>query len=107
MGQKIGVLGKEGSSGGWSHLHFDIKARQPSGKWGIQEADAFPWEAYVREQRPKSLARAGARPARLIRAGEKAVLDGSRSWSAAGKLERFEWTFTDGTAATGPRVERS
>jgi murein DD-endopeptidase MepM/ murein hydrolase activator NlpD len=37
MGQQIGVLGKEGSSGGWSHLHFDIKALQPSGKWGIQE----------------------------------------------------------------------
>ena len=26
MGQKIGVLGKEGASGGWSHLHFDINA---------------------------------------------------------------------------------
>jgi hypothetical protein len=24
LGQKIGVLGKEGGSGGWSHLHFDI-----------------------------------------------------------------------------------
>src|SRR5262245_55777071 len=35
MGQKIGVLGKEGSSGGWAHLHFDIKAKQPSSKWGI------------------------------------------------------------------------
>ena len=46
MGQKIGVLGKEGSSGGWAHLHFDIKARQPSGKWGIQDAYAFLWEAY-------------------------------------------------------------
>jgi hypothetical protein len=105
MGQKIGVLGKEGSSGGWSHLHFDIKARQPSGKWGIQEGYAFLWEAYVREHKPKILA--VARPHHLIRAGEKAVLDGSRSWSAAGKIERFEWTFTDGTAATGPRVERT
>ena len=25
MGRRIGVLGKEGASGGWSHLHFDIK----------------------------------------------------------------------------------
>jgi len=47
--QKIGVLGKEGGSGGWSHLHFDIQSRQPSGKWGTQEAYAFAWEAYRQE----------------------------------------------------------
>ena len=69
MGQKIGVLGKEGSSGGWSHLHFDIKARQPSGKWGIQEGYAFLWEAYRREHRPQIIA--VARPHHLIWAGEK------------------------------------
>ncbi len=26
LGQKLGVLGKEGGSGGWSLLHFDISA---------------------------------------------------------------------------------
>jgi hypothetical protein len=35
------------------------------------------------------------------------VLDGSRSWSAAGKISRYEWTFTDGKTAVGARVERS
>jgi murein DD-endopeptidase MepM/ murein hydrolase activator NlpD len=40
MGQLIGLLGKEGGSGGWSHLHFDISGRQPSGKWGIIEGYA-------------------------------------------------------------------
>ena len=83
MGQKIGVLGKEGSSGGWSHLHFDIKSRQPSGKWGIQEGYAFLWEAYRREHRPQLIA--VARPHHLIWAGEKVVLDGSRSWSAGAR----------------------
>ena len=105
MGQKIGVLGKEGSSGGWSHLHFDIKSRQPSGKWGIQEGYAFLWEAYLREHRPRIIA--VARPHHLIWAGEKVVLDGSRSWSAGGEIGRFEWTFTDGSVATGSRVERT
>ena len=105
MGQKIGVLGKEGSSGGWSHLHFDIKSRQPSGKWGIQEGYAFLWEAYLREHRPRIIA--VARPHHLIWVGEKVVLDGSRSWSAGGKIERHEWAFADGTAATGSRVERT
>jgi murein DD-endopeptidase MepM/ murein hydrolase activator NlpD len=104
MGQKIGVLGKEGSSGGWSHLHFDIKARQPSGKWGIQEAYAFLWEAYRREQQPRVIA--VARPHHLIWAGDKVALDGSRSWSAT-RVDRYEWTFTDGTMARGPTVERA
>ena len=94
MGQKIGVLGKEGSSGGWSHLHFDIKSRQPSGKWGIQEGYAFLWEAYLREHRPQIIA--VARPHHLIWAGEKVVLDGSRSWSTAGTSSA-----TSGRSPTG------
>ena len=102
MGQKIGVLGKEGSSGGWSHLHFDIKARQPSGKWGIQEGYAFLWEAYRREHKPQVLA--VARPHHLASVGEMVTLDGSRSWCAAGAVARFEWTFGDGSTAVGPRV---
>jgi murein DD-endopeptidase MepM/ murein hydrolase activator NlpD len=104
-GQKIGVLGKEGGSGGWSHLHFDIKAKQPSGKWGIQEGYAFLWEAYQREHKPQPIA--VARPHHLASVGEKIVLDGSRSWSAAGKIVRYEWTFTDGSTATGPLIERA
>jgi len=43
MGQKIGTLGKEGGSGGWSHLHYEILTLQPSGKLGTQEGYAFLW----------------------------------------------------------------
>ena len=45
MGQKIGLLGKEGASGGWSHLHFDITTLQPNGEYGIADAYAFYWQA--------------------------------------------------------------
>lgn len=101
MGQRIGLLGKEGASGGWAHLHFDITRRQPSGAWGIEEGYAFLWEAYRREHAPRLLA--VARPHHLLWAGQKAVLDGSRSW---GRGLRHEWTLGDGTTAAGPRVER-
>ncbi|MBM3334470.1 PKD domain-containing protein [Candidatus Sumerlaeota bacterium] len=104
MGQKIGTLGKEGGSGGWSHLHFDITARQPSGKWGTEEGYAFLWGAYLREYSPKIIA--VARPHHLAWTGEKVRLDGSRSWGASGKISRYEWTFGDGTKASGPVVER-
>jgi murein DD-endopeptidase MepM/ murein hydrolase activator NlpD len=104
MGQRIGLVGKEGGSGGWSHLHFDVAGRQPSGRWGIVEGYAFLWEAYVREHHPPLLA--VARPHALAAVGRKVVLDGSRSWSAGGKIASYEWTFGDGQTASGPTAER-
>jgi hypothetical protein len=38
--------------------------------------------------------------------GDRAVLDGSKSWCRAGSPGRFEWTFSDGSTASRPRVER-
>jgi murein DD-endopeptidase MepM/ murein hydrolase activator NlpD len=105
MGQAIGILGKEGGSGGWSHLHFDISGRQPSGKWGIIEGFGFLWEANMRERQPKLIA--VARPHVLAAVGEKVVLDGSRSWSAAGPIASFEWACGDGLAGKGPLLERT
>lgn len=105
MGQRIGLLGKEGASGGWSHLHFGIKSRQPSGKWGTQEAYAFAWEAYVRENKPALIA--VARPHHFVRTGEKVTLDASKSWVASGRIASCDWTFTDGQSARGAKVERT
>jgi len=104
QGQKIGTLGKEGGSGGWSHLHFEIISRQPSGQWGTQEGYAFLWEAYQRQYMPRLIA--VARPHEAILAGEKATLDGSRSWSQS-HIARYDWTFTDGRTASGAKVERA
>jgi len=101
MGQKLGVLGKEGGSGGWTHLHFDMTRRQPSGLWGIEDGYAFLWQA-SQEEHPRELT-AVARPHALIWAGQKAVLDGSKS---AGKGLRYEWTFSDGGHSTEGRLER-
>jgi hypothetical protein len=91
MGQKIGTLGKEGASGGWSHLHYE-------------EGYAFLWEAYQRQHKPRLIA--VARPHQAVVVGEKTTLDGSRSWSAS-PIARYEWTFTDGEKASGAKVERA
>ncbi|MHC4168197.1 MAG: PKD domain-containing protein [Planctomycetota bacterium] len=104
MGEKIGILGKEGGSGGWSHLHFDIKCKQPSGMWGIQNAYAFAWEVYQRQYEPKIIS--VARPHHLAWAGQTVELDASRSWSRTGDIRKFEWTFCDGTSATGAKIRR-
>jgi len=104
-GEKLGVLGKEGDSGGWSHLHYAISAVQPSGRWGTVEGYAFLWQAYVQQYGPKLLA--VARPHALAWTGQKVTLDGSRSWAACNNITGYFWTFGDGTVARGAKVERT
>ena len=104
IGDPIGVLGKEGGSGGWAHLHFGITSRQPSGEWGTQEGYAFIWQACLAEHEPKVIA--VARPHHLVWAGTRVALDGSKSWSANGEIENYEWEFSDGSTGTGPVFER-
>jgi hypothetical protein len=104
MGQKLGLLGKNGDSGGWSHLHYEILSPQASGKWGTLEGYGFLWEAYQRQYKPHLIA--VARPHQSILEGEKALLDGSRSWGES-RLVRYEWTFTDGEKASGAKVDRT
>jgi hypothetical protein len=101
-GRKLGLLGKEGGSGGWSHLHFDITRKQPSGEWGIEDGYAFLWQAY-REEHEVPLT-AVARPHQVTWAGESVQLDATRS---RGTGLSFRWTFSDGTTATGAKAGRS
>jgi hypothetical protein len=104
ISQNVGRVGKEEGAGYYAHLHFDIKSRQPTGKWGVEDAYAFLWEAYQREYKPTIIA--VARPHHLAWAGESVTLDGSRSWSASGKITQYEWTFDDGKSAIGSQIDR-
>lgn len=103
-GQPLGMLGKEGGSGGWAHLHFEVFSRQPSGKWGTQEGYAFLWQAYLHEFDPDVLA--VARPHRVIQVGDNILLSAANSWAKKGSL-RYEWTFTDGSSHSGMEVTRT
>jgi len=106
IGQRIGLLGKEGGSGGWTHLHFGVWCPMPSGRWGSLDGYCFLWQAY--HSTHDTQLQAVARPHRLIWAGDTTELDGSRSYSAQGPehIASYEWTFGDGTTATGARVTR-
>ena len=103
QGDPVGIVGKEGASGGWSHLHFEIKSRQPSGKWGTQAAFGFLHEAYVAEFGMTLYA--NARPAQMITAGDTTTLDGSRSWSATKSIESYQWTLHDGRVVHAPQFD--
>lgn len=106
MGQKIGFIGKQGHSGGWVHLHFEIKNKETSsGDWGTEEAYPYAWETYVHQYNPDLIA--VARPHHLIWAGQQVSLEGIKSKSFAGDIISYEWTFCDGTSAEGAIQEKS
>jgi len=101
-GQFLGLLGKEGGSGGWTHLHFEIKNKQPSGKWGTEDGYAFIWQGYREIHDPPLIA--VARPGHIVFEGDTVTHDGSRSWTRDGKISQYAWQFSDGTTATGPEI---
>jgi murein DD-endopeptidase MepM/ murein hydrolase activator NlpD len=106
MGQKIGLIGKQGSSGGWVHLHFQIAYKNPvSGTWAIEDAYPYVWESYVRQYKPPLIA--VARPHHFLRTGEETILDGRKSKSFAGEVVAYEWLFCDGTTAAGAVQKKS
>lgn len=106
-GDPIGVLGKEGGSGGWSHLHFDVSMVQPSGRYGILDAYALTFQAYRDRRHPRLVA--SARPHSVAWVGDTVLLDARTTWHVAGPdgIRGFEWSLSDGRRATGPAVRRT
>ena len=102
-GTKLGMLGKEGGSGGWTHLHFEAKSKQPSGKWGTQDSYAFLWDAYRRQFDPDVLAI--ARPHKVIKKGETTTLSAANSW-AKNDIASYEWILSDGSKKTAKEIEQ-
>ena len=103
-GDSIGALGKEGASGGWSHLHFGMTSPQPSGRYGQVEGYPFLVEAYLRAHPGVLLA--CARPHCAAAVGEPVALDGSRSICDGGEITAYRWTLHDGEVVDGVRAEK-
>jgi hypothetical protein len=106
MGQRIGFMGKQGHSGGWVHLHFEIKNKETSsGNWGTEDAYAYAWESYVHQYNPALMA--VARPHQIVWVGQETTLDGGKSKSLAGDIVSYEWIFSDETTAAGAVQKKS
>lgn len=102
-GENIGLLGKEGNSGGWAHLHYDIKAKMPEGMWASLNAYPFLWEASRRKF--KTRVAAMARPHRLAMVSEEVYLHGWFSYSNVHHFKKYEWIFPNGEVKTGVDVQ--
>ena len=105
-GQRIGFIGKQGGSGGWVHLHFQISYKSIStSTWVTEDAYVYCWESYVSQYNPELIA--VARPHHLLWTGQDAILDGMKSKSFKGTIVKYEWIFCDGTTAEGAVQKKS
>lgn len=101
-GDVLGLLGKEGGSGGWSHLHFGILTNQ-TGLWGNHQAWPYVWEAWINENRP--VLTAVARPHLVGVIGQPIQLSGALSFSLNNKPLSFEWILSNGTKKNAKTTE--
>jgi hypothetical protein len=102
-GQMIGILGRTGPSGNFSHSHLGSYLTRHDLDTDNRDCrlNLYPWYvAAYQAQHPKGLL-AVARPHRLALTGEQVLLDGSRSlaWGGA-RIVQWRWVLPDGSTVT-------
>lgn len=108
-GQPIGILGKRGGSGNFSHLHLGLHP-SPAHRTAVirtQRLNFFPWilTAY-RAKNPNSLfAIAGGH--QVIRVGETCTFNAARSLAFDSTIASYSWRFHDGETIEGAQVRKT
>lgn len=110
LGQQLGLLGKTGPSGNFSHLHLGtyLTRRDLDADHANRRLNLFPWMVTAYQaQHPKGVL-AVARPHQTVLTGEKVILDGGHSLAWGGsKIVEWRWTFADGETAKQARMEKT
>ena len=106
-GQVIGMLGKTGPSGNFSHLHVGTCLSEADARAGRsnRRLDLYPWLVAAYRQQHGERPLAVARPHQIVQTGEQVPLDGSRSIAGDAKIVAFRWELPDGKTVHGPRAE--
>ncbi|MCF7974132.1 MAG: peptidoglycan DD-metalloendopeptidase family protein [Phycisphaerae bacterium] len=108
-GDVIGVLGRSGPSGNFSHLHvgaFLTPDHMHQGQY-TQRLNWYPWmiEAWRAGHPNSPLAVSGAH--HQVRVGESFVLDGSTSMPGNRPIVRTQWELSDGTIVDTVKTTQS
>ncbi len=98
-GQRMGLLGKTGASGNFSHLHL--------GRGNNGLVNLYPWVvAAYQAEHPKAVL-AVARPHHAVRTGEEVLLEGSNSLAFGGRITEWCWVFHDGQTIREAKAKKT
>ena len=107
-GQWVGMLGRRGASGNFSHLHVGVFLSESAMAEGHlnRNLNLYPWlvAAYQQENGTGLYAVAGPHVTALT--GDEVLFDGSNSMAFKSNITSFRWWFHDGTSADGPQVRK-
>ena len=103
-GQEVGIVGRKGPSGNYSHLHLglylsrkDFEADRP-----CRNINLYPWIMAAYRAAAGNRLLAVARPHHTALTGEKVVFDGANSVAFGSQIVSCRWEFPDGTSENGP-----
>ena len=106
-GQRIGILGKTGPSGNFSHLHVgtylsksDLEASRSNRRLNL-----YPWMVTAYSKQCLRTLYAVARPHLTASTGERVVLDASRSLSFGPGIVSYQWILPDGKTVNAIKAE--
>lgn len=107
-GQWVGMLGKRGGSGNFSHLHVGTYLSESAMTAGgmNRNLNLYPWLVAAYEAASGTNLYAVARPHHTVRIGETVVFDGTNSAAKRSRITSYRWEFHDGTHADGPKAEK-
>jgi len=115
-GQWVGMLGKRGASGNFSHIHVGVILSDTAMAEGrlngypqgccTHNLNLYPWLVAAYQQESGMDLYAMARPHKAALTGDKVLFDGSNSMACKSTITSFKWEFHDGTTAEGPKAEK-
>jgi murein DD-endopeptidase MepM/ murein hydrolase activator NlpD len=108
FGQWIGMVGKRGASGNFSHLHVGTYLSEPAMVVDRmnRNLNLYPWLVAAYRAQIEASPIAVARPHHTVRLGETVTFDGSNSLVRGSKIESYRWEFPDGTHVDHPTAEK-
>jgi len=108
QGQWVGVLGRRGASGNFSHLHVGAYLSESAMTMDRPDRNLnlYPWLVAAYQKESGIDLCAVARPHKTVLTGDKVLFNGSNSISFKSNITSFKWEFHDGTSASGPMAEK-
>lgn len=106
-GRKVGVLGRKGASGNFSHLHVGMYLSVDDFSEGrhCRNMNLYPWLLTAFQAASGQSLFAVARPHRAVLTGEIVKFDGTKSVTFGKPVKSFRWEFHDGTVKNEPEAE--